>query len=280
MFLVYLEMYKDEKRERSAWGEGKEGGWFKFLCKYGMLFSGSEMLMMIGIMSAGTNGTWTRGEIREINCYWRNPESSLTIPASSLWINCQSPEINFTIVPGQISRVERTIQKSLCSPQHNELYQHANYIHTKSPESWLNRSEKTFFLEFLFLSSGFKVSHCFVGDYRIVSSTFSNMINYVQSKVLKVFQNFRYFSHHHLWTNLHPFKCVFCVILFCFTLLCVPYVLCIPLNCFYFSVSFQFLIVPCVYLWILKVSFFSVFFISVSVLCCDIFLRSAMWRVN
>lgn len=116
--------------------------------------------------------------------------------------------------------------------------------------------KKLFFVEFLFLSSGFKVSHCFVGDYRIVSSTFSNMINYVQSKVLKVFQNFRYFSHHHLWTNLHPFKCVFCVILFCFTLLCVPYVLCIPLNCFYFSVSFQFLIVPCVYLWILKVSFF------------------------
>lgn len=37
MFLVYLEMYKDEKKERSVLGDGKEGGWFKFLCKYGNL---------------------------------------------------------------------------------------------------------------------------------------------------------------------------------------------------------------------------------------------------
>lgn len=269
------------KRGRGALGgEGKEGGWFKFLCKNGMLFSGSEMLMMIGIMSAGTNETWTRGEIREINCYWRNPESCLTIPASSLWINCQSPEINFTIVPGQISRVERTIQKSLCSPQHNELYQHANYIHTKSPESWLNRSEKTFFVEFLFLSSGFKVSHCFVGDYRIVSSNFFQHDKLWKLKGVESFPKLSVFFTSSLMNKSPPIQmCFLCHFVLLYSAMCA---LCFmhsaELFLFFrlFPVSYCSM---CVFMDF-KSLIFSVFFISVSVLCCDIFLRSAMWRVN
>lgn len=88
-------------------------------------------------------------------------------------------------------------------------------------------------------------------------------------------------------TTIH--KCIFCVILFCAP--CVPYVLCIPPNGFFFCFSSHSkpTLVPCEYLWIFKSKLFCFSFVSafllfsflfLSVLCCVAFLRSVIWRVN